>query len=74
LATDLHAANMKATTFDDRGVRTANFYVLNHTDMPATLLELGFMSNPAEEKTLNTDAQQQSFAESIVDGLSKFFA
>ena len=64
---------MKVTNFDDRGVRTANFYVLNHTTMPAALLELGFISNPAEEKILNTDSQQQKFAESIVAGLRKYF-
>ena len=64
---------MKATAFPDRGVQTANFYVLLHTNMPATLVELGFISNPSEEKTLNTDAQQQNFAESICQGLSDYF-
>lgn len=74
LATALHRENMKATNFGDRGVHAANFYVLLHTVMPATLLELGFISNPQEERTLNTDAQQQNFAESIVDGLSRYFS
>ena len=64
---------MKATNFQDRGIRTANFYVLLHTNMPATLLELGFISNPGEEKALNTEAQQQNFAESIVKGLADYF-
>ena len=41
--------------------------------MPATLLELGFISNPSEEKALNSDAQQQNFAESIVKGLADYF-
>ena len=65
--------NMKATNFPDRGVKTANFYVLLHTNMPATLLELGFISNPSEEQALNTEAQQQNFAESIVKGLADYF-
>ena len=56
---------MKATNFSDRGVKTANFYVLLHTNMPATLLELGFISNPGEEQALNTEAQQQNFAERL---------
>lgn len=73
LASYLHTQNMKATNFSDRGVRTANFYVLLHTNMPATLLELGFISNPDEERALNTDAQQQNFAESIVKGLADYF-
>ncbi len=73
LAKYLHAQNMKATDFSDRGVQTANFYVLLHTNMPAVLLELGFISNPNEERALNTDAQQQNFAESIVKGLADYF-
>ena len=69
----IHLQNMKASNFPDRGVKTANFYVLLHTNMPATLLELGFISNPSEEKALNSDAQQQNFAESIVKGLADYF-
>jgi N-acetylmuramoyl-L-alanine amidase len=41
--------------------------------MPATLLELGFISNPSEEDALNTTTQQQNFAESIVKGLADYF-
>lgn len=73
LARYIHLQNMQATSFPDRGVKTANFYVLLHTNMPATLLELGFISNPSEEQALNTDAQQQNFAESIVKGLADYF-
>ncbi|ERT61910.1 N-acetylmuramoyl-L-alanine amidase family protein [Megasphaera vaginalis (ex Srinivasan et al. 2021)] len=73
LTTRIHAQNMKATSFDDRGIRVANYYVLLHTQMPATLLELGFISNAGEERTLNTDEQQQNFAESIVKGLADYF-
>ena len=73
LANYIHLQNMKATNFSDRGVKTANFYVLLHTNMPATLLELGFISNPGEEQALNTEAQQQNFAESIVKGLADYF-
>lgn len=73
LANYIHQQNMKATNFSDRGVKTANFYVLLHTNMPATLLELGFISNPSEEQALNTEAQQQNFAESIVKGLADYF-
>lgn len=73
LAKYIHNQNMKATNFQDRGIRSANFYVLLHTNMPATLLELGFISNPSEEKALNSEAQQQNFAESIVKGLADYF-
>ena len=73
LAKYLHLQNMKATSFDDRGIKTANFYVLLHTNMPATLLELGFISNYNEEMALNTEEQQDGFANSIVQGLADYF-
>ena len=73
LAKYIHAENMEVTNFADRGVQTANFYVLLHTNMPATLLELGFISNPNEENALNTAEQQQKFAESIAKGLADYF-
>ena len=73
LAKYIHNQNMQATEFPDRGTRTANFYVLLHTNMPAVLLELGFISNPAEERALNSEKQQQNFAESIVKGLADYF-
>ena len=66
---------VKSTGAKNRGVIYRDDLTgTNWAEVTNTLIELGFMSNPAEEKTLNTDAQQQSFAESIVDGLSKFFA
>lgn len=73
LAKYIHDQNIKATEFPDRGTRTANFYVLLHTNMPAVLLELGFISNPTEERALNSEKQQQNFAESIVKGLADYF-
>ncbi len=73
LAKYVHGRNMKATNFPSRGVRQANFYVLLHTNMPAVLMELGFISNPAEEQALNTERQQESFAEGLVKGLTDYF-
>lgn len=46
----------------DRG---NNYYVLEHTKMPALLIECGFMSNPAEERYLNTDYGQSIIASAI---------
>jgi len=36
----------------DRGARFASFYVIRYTDMPAILVEVGFISNPEEEVLL----------------------
>lgn len=39
----------------DRGVKQANFWVLYKVAMPSILIEAGFISNPEEEKFLNTE-------------------
>lgn len=60
--------------FSDRGIHQANFYVLKNTVMPASLVELGFISNPQEEKLMNTPQFQQEAAQGLVNGLERFFA
>ena len=60
--------------FQDRGINAAGFYVIKRTTMPAVLMELGFISNPEEEKKLNTPQIQQQMAQGIVQGLDDFFA
>jgi N-acetylmuramoyl-L-alanine amidase len=49
----------------DRGVRQAGFVVLWRTTMPSVLIELGFISNPDEEKYLNSDQGQDYLASAI---------
>jgi N-acetylmuramoyl-L-alanine amidase len=54
------------------GVKRAFFYVLVNTNMPSILAEVGFISNPDEEKLLKTDAYRQKLAESLFEGVKKF--
>ena len=49
----------------DRGVHQNVFLVLKETAMPSVLVELGFISTPAEEKYLNTDAGTTNMANGI---------
>ncbi len=49
----------------DRGVRQAGFWVLYQSACPSVLVELGFISNPAEEKYLASNGGQKQLAESI---------
>ena len=58
----------------DRGINAAGFYVLKRTEMPAVLAELGFISNPNEEKMMTMPQNQLLMAQSIVQGLETFFA
>lgn len=56
----------------DNGVLQANFAVLRRSDMPATLLELGYVSNPTEALNLNSPAWQRAVAQAIYDGIYNF--
>ncbi len=54
-------------------VERANFVVLRSPDVPSVLLEVGFISNPDDEKNLNTAAHRQRVANSIVAGVRDHF-
>ncbi len=56
-----------------RGTQSCNFYVVKHTDMPATLVEVAFISNPEEEKLLNSADGAQKAAQGIADGIADYF-
>lgn len=48
-----------------RGVREAGFWVLKQVSMPSILVEAGFISNPTEEKYLNSKQGQEYLASAI---------
>jgi len=56
-----------------RGTQPCNFFVVKHTDMPATLIELGFISNKDEEKLLDSKEGVQKAAQGILDGIEDYF-
>lgn len=72
LAVAVQKELISATGLRDRGVKAANFAVLRETAMPAILVELCFISNPAEEALLNNPAFQTKCAKAIVDGILKY--
>jgi N-acetylmuramoyl-L-alanine amidase len=56
-----------------RGTQSCHFYVCKHTDMPATLVEVAFISNPEEEKLLRSEAGTTKAAQGIADGINDYF-
>lgn len=74
LAGDVHAQVVAALGLPDRGVKTAGFYVLRNTWMPAILVEGAFLSNPAEALLLADPAVRQRIAEAIGRGIAAFAA
>ena len=62
----------KRLTTPNRGVKQAGFYVLIGASMPNALVEVGFLSNPHEEKLLKQSKYKQSIAEAIFAGIKHF--
>ena len=56
----------------DLGVKQAPFYVLIGAEMPAILVETGFITNPAERKRLQTQRYLETLADGIVAGVERY--
>ena len=54
------------------GVKRAFFYVLVNTEMPSILAEVGFITNPDEERLLKQEAHRQKIAEALFQGVKQF--
>ena len=72
LAGHVQQALVQATGAVDRGVKHARFVVLIGTDVPAILIETGFVSNPTEGQKLTTPAYQHKIATAIAQGVEQF--
>ena len=58
----------------DRGVKQAPFRVLVGATMPAVLVEVGFLSNPSEERLLADDPYRDRIAEVLARAVDRFGA
>ena len=57
----------------NRGVKKAPFIVLINLNMPGILTEVGFISNPTEEKYFTEKEGQDQVAEALYKGIEKYF-
>lgn len=58
----------------DIGELQANFAVLRHSQVPASLVEVAFISNPREEELMKTEIFKDNAARAIARGIADFFA
>lgn len=73
-AKSIHDSLLKGLNNKDKGIiKKPEFVVIRETKMVAVLLELGFVTNPAEEKLIITDAYHEKAAQSIADGVVEYF-
>jgi N-acetylmuramoyl-L-alanine amidase len=61
-----------ALRIPNRGVKQAGFYVLGGAAMPAILIEIGFVTNPREERRLKDPRYRDEIARAIFTGLGEY--
>ena len=74
LLADKVQKNLVATThLLNRGVKQAPYWVLWSVSMPSILIEMGFLSNPTEEKYLNDEQHKKEIAGAIYRAFSSYY-
>ncbi len=74
LARHLKTAFEAVAGMPDVRLVSAPLLVLQGADMPAVVIEVGSLSNPAEEERLNNPLQQENLAQAIMKGLEGYLA
>ena len=71
LASAIHHYVAGGAPSDNRGVRRRGYYVLRRTNMPAVLVECGFLTNPSEAAYAQNASYRQKLAEAIAAGVGR---
>jgi len=74
LAGLIQTSLVKTTNWPDGGVRVKNLHMTRETYMPAVLLELGFVSNPDEERRISDPMIRSKLAAATAEGILAYFA
>lgn len=72
LAQKIHAQLKEKINSPDRGLFKSQFYVINHTEAPSVLVEIGFISNDEERAAMLTEKRQKETARAIADGIMNY--
>lgn len=73
LASIIQKHMIAKTGLRDRGVKTGNLHMVREPKMPACLVELAFISNPAEERLLRSDDFKAACSLAIAQGIAEYF-
>ncbi|NBI30561.1 N-acetylmuramoyl-L-alanine amidase family protein [Chengkuizengella marina] len=73
LAQTIHNYVVESAGLPDRSIREVEYRVLKNTNMPAVLLEIGYLSSEHDENLMLTDEFQYRVAESIVEALKEYY-
>ncbi|MEW9667418.1 N-acetylmuramoyl-L-alanine amidase [Ammoniphilus sp. 3BR4] len=69
----LHRHLVEATGFPDRGAKKAGYYVIKNTNMPSGLIEIGFLTNAAENKQMLDPAFQKRVAQALGKAIHEYY-
>ncbi len=68
----IHWNVLNSVNIRNRNVRRARFYVLRHSKMPATLVEVGFLTGAEDSARLKTPSHRQQLAKAIARGIVEY--
>ena len=72
---DIHAAAITATGARNRGITPrSDMSGFNWSKVPSVIVEMGLMTNPAEDRRLSTASYQQKLADGMAAGIARFAA
>lgn len=72
LARYIHNSVLEGVNIRDRGVRSARFYVIRRTSMPATLVETGFVTGAEDAARFSSSTGRRQLATAIARGILKY--
>jgi N-acetylmuramoyl-L-alanine amidase len=72
LAQTIHNSILQGVDIQDRGIRTARFYVLRRTSMPSVLIEVGFVTGRDDAVKLSNPTYQNQMAQAIARGILQY--
>ncbi|MBX0316846.1 N-acetylmuramoyl-L-alanine amidase [Planococcus glaciei] len=74
LATDIQQRIVQYVDMQYRGVFDREFYVIRNQDIPAVLVELGFISNSSDFSKLTNPADLEKYSKAIYDGIFEYYS
>lgn len=72
LARTVHSCLVSCIKTKDRGLFKSRFYVINHTKVPAILVEIGFISNDQERADLVSEKRKDQTAKAVAEGILEY--
>lgn len=73
LAQTIHNSILRTVNIRDRGVRSARFYVLRKSVIPAVLVEVGFVTGREDAANLAQASYRSEMAQAIAEGILRYF-